>query len=251
VVSNSVKRINKYLCTKHNTMKIEIWSDIMCPFCYIGKRRFEQALDKFEGKDKVEIEWKSYLLSPEMVTDPTKNLHEFLAEHKGISVEEAKEMNGYVAKMAAETGLEYNLDKAIPANSFNAHRVLHFAAEHGKQNEAKEALFKAYFTDGKNIDDAATLVEIAGSVGLDTNKLSGAMGGEDYFQDVVMDIQEARNIGVRGVPFFVFNRKYAVSGAQETDAFLDVLKKSYGEWQQYNAPLDVVDGDSCGVDGEC
>ncbi len=232
-------------------MKIEIWSDIMCPFCYIGKRRFEQALEKFEGKEKVEIEWKSYLLSPEMVTEPTKNLHEFLAEHKGISLEEAKDLNNHVAKMAADTGLEYNLDKTIPANSFNAHRMLHFAAEHSRQNEAKEALFKAYFTDGKNIDDAATLTEIAGSVGLDTELLGKAMGGEAYFQDVVMDIQEARNIGVRGVPFFVFNRKYAVSGAQESDAFLDVLEKSYGEWQQANAPLDVIEGDSCDVDGVC
>ncbi|WP_294820334.1 DsbA family oxidoreductase [uncultured Flavobacterium sp.] len=232
-------------------MKIEIWSDIMCPFCYIGKRRFEQALEKFEEKDKVEIEWKSYLLSPEMVTDPTKNLHEFLAEHKGISIEEATEMNGYVGRMAAETGLEYNLDKAIPANSFNAHRLLHFAAEHGKQGEVKEALFKAYFTDGKNIDDSGVQLEIAASVGLNTAELAKAMGSEAYFQDVVMDIQEARNIDVRGVPFFVFNRKYAVSGAQEADAFLDVLEKSYGEWAQANGPLDIIEGDSCRVDGKC
>lgn len=232
-------------------MKIEIWSDIMCPFCYIGKRRFEQALETFEGKDKVEIEWKSYLLSPELVTDPNKNLHEFLAEHKGVSLEEAKGMNDYVTNMAAQTGLTYNFDKAIPANSFNAHRMLHFAKEFGKQNEAEEALFKAYFTDGKNIDDAATLSEIAASVGLDTAALAEAMGSEAYFQDVVMDVQEAQNIGVRGVPFFVFNRKYGVSGAQESGTFLEVLEKSYGEWQQANAPLDVIEGDSCGVDGKC
>jgi predicted DsbA family dithiol-disulfide isomerase len=232
-------------------MKIEIWSDVMCPFCYIGKRRFEQALEKFDGKDKVEIEWKSYLLSPEMVTDPEKNMHEFLAGHKGISIAEARDMHGYVTNMAAETGLTYNFDKAIPANSFNAHRLLHFAKEFGKQDETEEALFKAYFTDGKNIDDAATLAEIAASVGLNTAALAEAMGSEAYFQDVVMDVQEAQNIGVRGVPFFVFNRKYGVSGAQDANTFLEVLEKSYGEWQQASAPLDVIEGDSCGTDGVC
>jgi len=231
-------------------MKIEIWSDIMCPFCYIGKRRFDYALAQFDHKDKVEIEWKSYLLSPELVTDPNKNLHEFLAEHKGISLEEAKSMNDYVTNMAANVGLEYDFDKAIPANSFNAHRLLHFAKEHGLQTETEEALFKAYFTEGKNIDDSATLTAIAASVGLNTEALTEAMGSEAYFQDVVMDVQEAQNIGVRGVPFFVFDRKYAISGAQEADAFIQTLEKAFEEWQQPAAPLDVMEGDSCGVDGD-
>ena len=223
----------------------------MCPFCYIGKRRFEVALQQFEHKDKVEIEWKSYLLNPEMVTDPSKNIHQFLAEHKGISLEEATGMNDYVTNMAANSGLKFDFDKAIPANSFNAHRLLHFAKQHGKQNETEEALFKAYFTDGKNIDDAPTLTEIAGSVGLDTTAMAEAMASEAYFQDVVMDVQEAQNIGVQGVPFFVFDRKYAISGAQEPDAFLNTLSTAYAEWQQPAAPLNVVEGDSCSVDGEC
>jgi len=231
-------------------MKIEIWSDIMCPFCYIGKRRFDYALAQFDHKDKVEIEWKSYLLSPELITDPNKNLHKFLAEHKGISLEEAKSMNDYVTNMAANVGLEYDFDKAIPANSFNAHRLLHFAKEHGRQTETEEALFKAYFTEGKNIDDSATLTAIAASVGLNTEALTEAMGSEAYFQDVVMDVQEAQNIGVRGVPFFVFDRKYAISGAQEADAFIQTLEKAFEEWQRPAAPLNVVEGDSCGVDGE-
>jgi len=223
----------------------------MCPFCYIGKRRFDYALAQFDHKDKVEIEWKSYLLSPELVTDPNKNLHEFLAEHKGISLEEAKSMNDYVTNMAANVGLEYDFDKAIPANSFNAHRLLHFAKEHGKQHETEEALFKAYFTEGKNIDDAAALTEIAASVGLDIAEVAAAMSTEAYFQDVVMDVQEAQHIGVQGVPFFVFDRKYAISGAQEPDAFLETLTTAFAEWQQPAAPLTVVEGDSCGVDGEC
>jgi predicted DsbA family dithiol-disulfide isomerase len=212
-------------------MKIEIWSDIMCPFCYIGKRRFEVALARFEHKDKIEIEWKSFLLSPDAVTDPSKNMHQFLAEHKGISLEEATGLNDRVSYMAAQSGLTYNLDKAIPANSFNAHRLLHFAKHYGKQNEMEEAIFKAYFTDGKNIDDAATLMEIASEMGLDTNALAQAMKGDTYVKDVIADVEEAQQLGVRGVPFFVFDRKYAISGAQESDAFTQTLEAAFEEWQ--------------------
>lgn len=231
-------------------MKIEIWSDIMCPFCYIGKRRFEAALEKFSHKDKVEVEWKSFLLSPDVETDPTKNMNQFLAEHKGVSVEEAKQMHAYVTDMAAKSGLQYNFDIAIPANSFNAHRFLHFAKHHGKQGEAEEKLFSAYFTEGKNIDDATTIMAIAAELGLDPSALALAMGSDAFVQDVIADVQEAQQIGVRGVPFFVFNRKYAISGAQESDAFLQTLEKSYEEWQAAASPkLDIIEGDSC-VPGE-
>jgi predicted DsbA family dithiol-disulfide isomerase len=133
--------------------------------------------------------------------------------------------------MAAQSGLTYNLDKAIPANSFNAHRLLHFAKHYGKQNEMEEAIFKAYFTDGKNIDDAATLMEIASEMGLDTNALAQAMKGDTYVKDVIADVEEAQQLGVRGVPFFVFDRKYAISGAQESDAFTQTLEAAFEEWQ--------------------
>jgi len=209
-------------------MKIEIWSDIMCPFCYIGKRKFEVALAQFEHKDTVEIEWKSFLLSPEMQTDPTKNIHQFLADHKGISLDEATGMNDNVAHIAAQVGLQYNFDKTIPANSFNAHRYLHFAKQHGKQNQAKEQLFKAYFTDGKNVDDAPTLMALAGELGLDANALAAAMGNGDFTNEVIADIQEAQALGIQGVPFFVFDRKYAVSGAQDPAAFLETLETVAG-----------------------
>ncbi len=208
-------------------MKIEIWSDIMCPFCYIGKRKFEVALAQFEHKDAVEIEWKSFLLSPEMKTDPTKNIHQFLADHKGISLDEATGMNDNVAHMAAQVGLEYNFDKTIPANSFNAHRFLHFTKQHGKQNEAEELLFKAYFTDGKNIDDAPTLMDFAEQLGLDAGALAQAMGSGEYTNEVIADIQEAQALGLQGVPFFVFDRKYGVSGAQDPATFLETLETAY------------------------
>ncbi|WP_417366569.1 DsbA family oxidoreductase [Flavobacterium beibuense] len=234
-------------------MKIEIWSDIMCPFCYIGKRRFEEALATFEGKNDVEIEWKSFLLSPELKTDPNKNIHEYLAEHKNISLEEAKGMNDYVTNMAAQVGLTYNFDKAIPANSFNAHRFLHFAKKHGKQNEAEERLFKAYFTEGKNIDDAQTLLLLAIELELDANKLADAMNNGEFTNDVIADINEAQQLGVRGVPFFVFNRKYAVSGAQESEAFTQTLEKAFEEWQasQPKTSFETIKGESCDIDGNC
>jgi predicted DsbA family dithiol-disulfide isomerase len=208
-------------------MTIEIWSDIMCPFCYIGKRRFDMALAQFEHKDKVEVIWKSFMLSPELITDPSKNVNQFLSEHKGISHEEATGMNDYVADMAAQSGLEYHFDKAVVANSFNAHRFSHFAKYYGKQNEVEEKLFAAYFTEGKNIDDAETLIAIATDAGLDAAKLAQAMGSGAYAKDVAADITEAQNLGIRGVPFFVMDRKYAISGVQETAAFLDTLQKAF------------------------
>ncbi|RWW99684.1 DsbA family oxidoreductase [Flavobacterium cerinum] len=210
-------------------MKIEIWSDIMCPFCYIGKKRFDDALAQFEHKDEVEIEWKSFMLSPDLKTDPSKNNNQFLAEHKGISLEEATGMNNYVTDMAAQAGLTYDFNKAIVANSFNAHRFSHFAKQYGKQNEAEEKLFAAYFTEGKNIDDAETLMAMAAELELDVTKLANVMGSGAYAKDVMADIDEAQELGIRGVPFFVLNRKYAISGAQETAVFLDTLQKAFAE----------------------
>lgn len=210
-------------------MKIEIWSDIMCPFCYIGKKRFDDALAQFEHKDKVEVEWKSFMLSPDLKTDPTKNNNQFLAEHKGISLEEATGMNNYVTDMAAQAGLTYDFNKAIVANSFNAHRFSHFAKQYGKQNEAEEKLFAAYFTEGKNIDNAETLMVMAAELELDVTKLANVMGSGAYAKDVMADIDEAQELGIRGVPFFVLNRKYAISGAQETAVFLDTLQKAFAE----------------------
>jgi predicted DsbA family dithiol-disulfide isomerase len=210
-------------------MKIEIWSDIMCPFCYIGKKRFDDALGQFEHKDEIEVEWKSFMLSPDLKTDPTKNNNQFLAEHKGISLEEATGMNNYVTDMAAQAGLTYDFNKAIVANSFNAHRFSHFAKQYGKQNEAEEKLFAAYFTEGKNIDDAETLMAMAAELGLDVTKLANVMGSGAYAKDVMADIDEAQELGIRGVPFFVLNRKYAISGAQETAVFLDTLQKAYAQ----------------------
>ncbi len=221
----------------------------MCPFCYIGKRKFEAALAQFSNKDKVQLIWKSFQLSPDMKTDSSKNINQFLAEHKGISLQEAKKMNDYVTEMAKQVGLVYNFDKSIVANSFNAHRFSHFAKQYGKQNEAEEKLFQAYFTNGKNIDDDATLILLGIELGLDVTTLKQALETEMYADDVNNDIYEAQQVGVRGVPFFVLDRKYAVSGAQESETFLGALTKAYEE--HANGVIEpIASNNSCGCGPE-
>lgn len=215
-------------------MKIEIWSDIMCPFCYIGKRKFEAALDQFPEKDQLEIEWKSYQLSPDMATDPSKNMHEFLAAHKNISVEQAKAMNAQVSDYAKSVNLVYKMDKAIPANSFKAHRLLHLAKKHGVQNEMEEFIFSAYFTEGLNIDDNQVLSNLAEKAKIPNEETLKVLEGNEFAENVRLDIYEAQQIGVNGVPFFVFNNKYAFSGAQDPLYMLEVIEKSFSEWKNDN-----------------
>jgi len=234
-------------------MKIEIWSDVMCPFCYIGKRRFEDALQKSgHGKD-IEIEWKSFQLNPDMKTDPNINIDQYLADIKGFSLEHAKELNSHVTQMAAEAGLTYNFDRAVVANSFNAHRFSHLAKKHGLGDAAEEQLFKAYFTDGKNMDDIPTLIELGVSIGLNADEIKATLESDAYADDVKHDIAEAQYLGIRGVPFFVMNRKYGVSGAQAVPVFEETIEKAFAEWLQENSKPDitVIEGDSCGPDGNC
>lgn len=234
-------------------MKIEIWSDVICPFCYIGKVKFETALNDFANKNNVEIEWKSYQIMPELKTQLDKNIDQVLAEKKRINLEEAKQLNGYATSMAKEVGLEYNFDKAVVANTLKAHQFLHFAKDNGKQNEAEELMFKSYFINGKNVDDIPTLIDLGKSIDLDETALRNALEGQIYVNAVKADIKEAEQIGVNGVPFFVFNRKYAVSGAQTPKTFLDILQKSFEEWRVANpvTELDITEGSACGIDGVC
>jgi len=232
-------------------MKVEIWSDVMCPFCYIGKRRFEDALQKSAHKDEIQVEWKSFQLNPDMVTSPGTNINQYLAKIKGWTLEQAEEMNAHVTGMAAEAGLTYNFDKAIVANSFNAHRFSHLAKKHGLGDAAEEQLFKAYFTDGKNTDDINTLVELGTAIGLDSAEVKQTLESDAYAGEVREDIIEAQRLGVRGVPFFVLDRKYGISGAQAVPVFEETIEKAFTEWQQENPKLNIVEGDSCGPDGNC
>jgi len=210
-------------------MKVEIWSDIMCPFCYIGKRKFEAALSQVDFRDNIEVEWKSFLLNPDIVTDPSKSTVEYLAEVKNMSVEHAKQMTDQVAQMAAQSGLEFDYDKTVVANTRNAHRLIQMAKAHLLGDQAEEILFNAYFKEGKNMDDKDTLVELGQKIGLDGEEVRKMLDSDQFDDKVRQEIFEAQQIGVRGVPFFVIDNKFAISGAQPENVFIDALNKAFGE----------------------
>lgn len=218
---------------KESKMKVEIWSDIMCPFCYIGKRHYEKALEQFANARDVEVEWHSFQLDPTLPKPASKlSPYEYLAQRKGVSIEQSKDMHQNVIHMAEAAGLHYDFDKAVVANSFDAHRLIQFAKTKGLGDETEERLFKAYFTEGKDMCDAQTLLQLAKDIGLNESEAKEVINGTVFTAEVKKDIEIASQIGVRGVPFFVFNRKYAVSGAQPSATFLSVLEKSFAEWSR-------------------
>ncbi|AYA37538.1 DsbA family oxidoreductase [Hymenobacter oligotrophus] len=234
-------------------MKVEIWSDIVCPFCYIGKRRFEAALQQFAHAREVEVVWHSFELDPNTQTAPGEQLYGRLAAKYGRSEAWARQMCADMTQNAAEVGLAFNFDIAVPANTFRAHRLVHLAAQHGRQDAAKERLFKAYLEEGLNIDDVATLQTLGAELGLEAEEVSRTLASDAFAQEVRYDEYQAQQIGVRGVPFFVFNDKYAVSGAQPTELFREVLEKVHEEFKPAapKAVVPLADGPACGPDGAC
>lgn len=232
-------------------MEIKIWSDVRCPFCYIGKRKFEAALENFPQKDKVKVVWKSFQLDPTLKTNTNISTLDYFVKTKGVSVEQARQMFSGATNMAREVGLNFNLEESIPANSFMAHRLIQQAKSKGLGNEIEEALFKAHFEEAKNIDEAVILVQVATSIGMNAEEVQSMLEADAFAYDVKQDEMEARNIGVRGVPFFVFDNKYAISGAQPEEVFLQHLEKSWEEFQSKNPTLEITTGDSCDTDGNC
>ena len=235
-------------------MKIEIWSDIMCPFCYIGKRRLESALENFEYKNHVEIVWKSFLLNPDMKTDPSKSTAEYLTETKGWSLEQTHQIINQVTEMARGEGLVYNMQKTVVANAKNAHRLLQLSKTLRKGGEMKERLLKVYFTEGKNIDDFETLVTLAEEVGLNKERVETCLNSNEFAELVDQDIFESRQIGVRGVPFFVLDRKFGISGAQPMEVFKDTLNKAWIDFVKENPIIQMHNEDqanACDINGNC
>lgn len=230
---------------------VEIWSDIICPFCYIGKKKFEAALEIATYKNEIEVVWKSFELSPDTITNTEVSVFENFSQKKGIPVEQAKLMMQQVTNMAKSVGLNFNYDQAVVANTFRAHELLHFAKKFQKQNEVKELLMQGYFTDAKNIDDMDYLVELANNVGLEGEAFKNALASGELKSAVKFDLMEAQQFNITGVPFFVFDRKYAVSGAQDTNVFQQTLDKVYSEWKKSHPQsiFDIQDGESCSADG--
>lgn len=215
-------------------MRVDIWSDIRCPFCYIGKRKFENALEKFEDKENVEVTWHSFQLDPNLKTQPETSTIDYFTKVKGVTKEQALQMFRGARKMAADVGLELNSESSVVANSFLAHQLLQFAKTKGLDNEVKEYLFEAQFAESKNIDDKDTLIDIAVAAGLDREETGNVLSSGKFADAVKKDEVIAQQIGVQGVPFFVFENKYAVSGAQAEETFLQVLEKVKSEKQLHD-----------------
>jgi predicted DsbA family dithiol-disulfide isomerase len=235
----------------NNKLKIQIWSDVMCPFCYIGKRKLEDALSQFENKDAVTIEWKSFQLDTSFVATPGETVVDHLAEKYRKDTDWAETMIENVTQNAKASGLNFHFEKAILANSFHAHRLLHLAKKHHLSNELEELLFKAYLTDGKDVNNLSTLKELGLEVGLENDAIEQVLHSNAYAKEVKQDQEEAQAIGVTGVPFFVFDNKYAVSGAQQPETFLKTLEKAWEEGK-YDSKIilqNTTDENSCGIDG--
>ncbi|MGI8686849.1 MAG: DsbA family oxidoreductase [Acidimicrobiales bacterium] len=232
-------------------MRVEIWSDVVCPWCYIGKRRFEAALARFPHADEVNVVWRSFELDPSASSSDI-DLVGHLAAKYGVSRDEAEAMNERVTRIADDEGLAFRLDIARRGRTFDAHRLIHLAADRGLQDAMKEALLAAYQTQGEPIADHAALTRAATAVGLDEAEVAEVLAGDAYAGAVRADEREARDLGVRSVPFFVFDRRYGVSGAHPADVLLDVLRQAWDERspvQVLAGGTDVTSGDACGPDG--
>ena len=229
-------------------MQVEIWSDVVCPWCAIGKRRFESALARFAHRDDVQVRWRSFELDPSAPREREGDLAEHLASKYGISTEEAAAKHQQMTELAAVDGLEFHFEHARGGNTFDAHRLIHLGADRGIQDAVKERLFQAYLTDGERIGDPETLARLGAEAGLDADEAREVLASDRYADEVRADERQAGAYGISGVPFFVVDGKYGVSGAQPADALLQVLETAWTDAH----PLQVLTpgGDSC-ADGSC
>ena len=212
------------------TLKVDIWSDIACPWCYIGKRKFERAVEEFtvDGRE-VEVEYHSFELAPDTPVDFEGSEVDFLVAHKGMPADQVGQMLSQVSSIASSVGLDYDFEAMQHTNTVRAHQVLHLAKSKGLQVELKERLLKAYFEQGRHVGRAEDLADLAAEVGLDRDEVLSALRSEEFLPDVRADIAQARTYGISGVPFFVLDRKFGVSGAQETATFVQALGQAWDE----------------------
>ena len=233
-------------------MKVNIWSDIRCPFCYVGKKKFEKALAQFPHAEEIEVTWHSFQLDPNLVTQPDTNPYDYFSKAKGIPVIQAKAMHEHAKNAGKEAGIDFNFDESKVANSFRGHLLIQLAKKKNLADAMEEALFEAQFITGKNIDDEAVLLETGKSVGLTEVEIKNALASDELAHAVAQDGLMARQLGINAVPFFVFNDKYGVSGAQQPEHFLEVLNKSFEEFSAGDKGLQIISqGESCDTDGNC
>ncbi len=206
-------------------MRIEVWADVVCPYCYLGKRRLEEALKGFPG---AEVEFRSFQLDPGIKSQPGKNLYDYVAELRGESRGRVEQMHESLIQEGKGAGIEYNFGKVVIANSFDAHRLVHFANSKGLGDAAEERLFKAYFTEGKDIADHETLAALGKEIGLDEGEAKEVLGLKRYSKEVNEDEREADRLGIDAVPFFLMDRRIAMIGAQPVETFISFLKSKPG-----------------------
>lgn len=233
-------------------MRIDVWSDVVCPWCYIGKRRLEKALDAFPHADQVEVVWHSYQLDPGAPVEAQERSSDMLARKYGGGPEAIQQMQDRVEAAAAEEGLLYKLGETLHINTLDAHRLLHLALEVGGielQGRFKEALLAAYFLEARNVADHEVLTEVALGAGLPGAWVTEVLAGADYVDEVQADIAQAQAFGSSGVPFFVIDQKYGVSGAQPAELFSEALTKAWQEKHPQIQVLSADDGEACGPDG--
>lgn len=233
-------------------MNVDIWSDIACPWCFIGKRRFETALADFPHRDQVTVTWHSYQLDPTIPEHYDGSELDYLATVKQMDPAQVRQMLDHVTTVAAGEGLDYDFDRLVVANSFSAHELLHLAKEHGVADAVKESLLSAHFEHGEDIGDRDVLVRIGVAAGLDADEIRDSLEMRRFRKAVQDDIQQARSLGIQGVPFFVIENKWGVSGAQPAELFTQALEQA---WREAN-PLVMVQSDTaaadapvCGPDG--
>jgi predicted DsbA family dithiol-disulfide isomerase len=208
-------------------MQVEIFSDVVCPWCYLGKRRFERALAEFEHGDEVTVVHRSFQLDPSAPDGPGEPTVEMLSSKYGMTVEQAEQMQRQMEQRAAADGLEYHLDGQLSGNTYRAHRLLQLARERGRQDELTERLFAAHFTERRSVFDDRELVDLCAEAGLDRAEAERVLAGNDYAAEVEHDLADARALGITGVPFFVIDRRFGVSGAQPAEVLANALRQAH------------------------
>ena len=234
-------------------VSIEIWSDPMCPFCYIARRKLESALDQFSERDRVEITLKSFQLDPSAKFDPSSNAVQSIAKAKGMPELFVRHALSGIEAQARKEGLNFDFSKAKIANTFDAHRLCHFAATQDKGGEMEESLFKAFFVEGRNISDYDTLTQMGADLGLPEQEVRMILESGEFSDSVRQDMIEARQLGVRGLPYFLFNRQQSVGGLQSSSVYLKAMQKALAD-SQAAAPAGSIEdtaGKMCDLDGNC
>jgi len=234
-------------------MKIEIWSDIICPFCYIGKRNLELALAQFPDRDKVEILWKSFVLDPTLPQIASDSYADYLVKRKGLKRTQVDGMISGISHTAKQAGLDFHIDKSILVSSYKAHQFIQYAKEKNIASAAEEVLFAAFFSHSKDIANTAVLLELGQSIGLDSEELLAVLENDSYASTIDKEIAIAKEKGINGVPFFLFNETHPISGAQPPAVFLNLLFETYKEWsaQQPHNNMPSEDANACSLDGTC